>query len=703
MPTRRTVALIGFLALTALLCGWRMAAAQAGSACRNDAAPIDRPGLAAPPTLAPNTAYTVTWRLLNTGDCTWGDGYALTPMDAAALGDPSAPLTAAVAPGDTLTVTLTVSAPVTPGYHQGVWRLTDAAAAPFGPWLPLEIDVAGDAANADAAVGDVALPEVLAMSGFGFIAPDDALYYYEDPCLATGDAPAWVVGGFDYIGRERRRLFHLCNVTPDSAVTVTLTTPTGDVFTRTLTVPAPVDFTDANGAAYTRAILTVRPGWLADAAPGRWTLSADLAAGAVTVPFALAPLVNPASGASRWLDNLPVAPMDPFAAGAGCHYSYAAGEPFFITGHGFPPAAPVQLGVYETRLGVYYFAERLQVVTDAAGSFRKLATAGDPGQAYSVYLLDRLDPAAFAPDGVSYDPFLPTDGLASLTDCYTVRPTDAAPPLRVAFASGAAGAAEIGYFAPDSAWIPYVTQGFGACDAGAPAWTADGGLVYHSNCAGSYDLYRHPDPRALDALDAPEVTATPILTTPDFDETDPAVAADGRIVFRRAPAGTELTAAGELWQLDPGATEPVALGIQGHAPAWSPDGTQIAYMADSGGTWQVYVYDVATATAQLVSVACPGHCRYPAWSPDGMQLVYSATVAGDDLTPAGLWLATLADGAVVPWHSGAYDRPDWSATGWVIFTGPDGLYRARPDRPTPAPARYLRDPAITFGDPAWSY
>jgi dipeptidyl aminopeptidase/acylaminoacyl peptidase len=703
---RRAAALIGILALTALFGGWRIAAAQTGAACRNDAAPIDRPAPDALP-LAPNAIYTATWRLLNTGDCTWGDGYVLTPIDAAALGNPSAAVTAPVAPGETLTVTLTLTAPIAPGYHQGVWRLTDPSAAAFGPWLPLEIDVAGAAANPDAAVGDIALPEVLAMSGFGSMAIGDELTYYEDPCAATEDTPTWVLGDIYFSGLSRGRELHLCNVTPGSTVGVTLTAPTGDVFTRTLTVPAPVNFFDPGGNAYTRTLVSVSASWLANAASGPWRVAA--AGGEIETQFDLPPIANPPRWLRRWLDNRPVATADPFAAAQGCHYAYATGEPFYLTGHGLPPDAPVRLGIYVTRLGVFYFLGDLEVITDAGGSFRKLippdSDFAEPGQEHTVYLFEGLSPSSFAPDGVSYDPFLSSGVPSPLSVCYTVRLADDAPPLRLAFATGTAGvpAATIAYLSPKTAWPAYITDGIGPCTAGSPAWAADGSLIYHNDCGNSYDLIRHPDPSVLEELELTDVTPTAILTTPEFDETEPTVAADGRIVFRRAPAGTDPAAAGELWLLEPGATEPVSLGIQGHAPAWSPDGTQIAYMADTDGSWQVYLYDLATAATRLVSVDCPDHCRYPAWSPDGSQIVYSATASADDLTPTALWLATPAAGTAQPWQTGAYDQPSWSATGWVIFTGPDGLYRARPDQPAAAPQRYLYNTDAFYGDPAWSY
>ena len=636
-----TAALIVLAAMAALLGGGRTVLAQEAT-CVNDAALLDRPALNAPPLVAPQTSFTVTWRLSNTGDCTWGDGYALAPVDAAALGDPSAPLTTTLAPGEVLTVTLTLTAPAAPGYHQGVWRLADAATS-FGPWLPVEIEVAGDAANPDAAVGDVELPEVLAMSGFGLVAPFDDDYLLRGPLCRDGgrcahacrrgsvsgvafpEAPGPSVSGDGgqprdlYVDRGHRRCVsgnggrHVCPVCRCRRRRLY-------AYRRQC----------AAGVAGRRGA-----GWL--------DVGRDLA-GRRRDPALRSPAALDAEqlGDGLYAGQPACRHGGPLCRGCGLSLHLCRGRAVLCDGRGFPPSTPVQLGVYVSRFGVEYLDDRIQVITDAQGGFRKLYAAGDPGQEYSIYLLDELNPDAFADDGLSYDPFLPFGDGTTLSVCYTVRAADET--VRLAYAVGEPGVAEVAYINPDSQWTQYASQGFGACDSGAPTWAGDGALVYHSNCAGSYDLYRYTDPGTS------TVPAAPILTTPDVDETEPSVDGDGRIVFRRAPAGSDPEASGELWLLDPGATEPISLGLVGRAPAWSPDGMRIAYMADTmedaGGTWQVYVYDLAADETQLVSVDCPGHCRYPAWSPDGTRLVYGATAAVDDLTPAGLWLARVPTGRV---------------------------------------------------------
>jgi dipeptidyl aminopeptidase/acylaminoacyl peptidase len=167
---------------------------------------------------------------------------------------------------------------------------------------------------------------------------------------------------------------------------------------------------------------------------------------------------------------------------------------------------------------------------------------------------------------------------------------------------------------------------------------------------------------------------------------------------------TSLDESGELWLLNVFEETTTPLGLTGRAPAWSPDGTQIALMSDLDGSWHIYVYDMEEEEVWDVTENCPTHCRFPAWSPDGDEVIYHVSASMEDLTPVGLWIAPVnGRGRPRRWLAGEYGRPSWSGEGWIIFQGPGGLYRAAPGR-NPTVERYLySDPEFaTHWSPVWS-
>ncbi len=82
----------------------------------------------------PGAEFIKTWRLKNTGTCTWDGRYAIVFDRGDALGGPpSAPLTSgSVPPGQTVDVSLTLKAPTDPGTYQGFWKLRNPAGQVFG-------------------------------------------------------------------------------------------------------------------------------------------------------------------------------------------------------------------------------------------------------------------------------------------------------------------------------------------------------------------------------------------------------------------------------------------------------------------------------------------------------------------------------------------------------------------------------------------
>lgn len=77
--------------------------------------------------------FVKTWRLKNSGTCTWTTAYsAVFDSGDQFGGNTSAPMPVSVAPGQTVDITVNMSAPVAAGHYRSYWKLKDANAVKFG-------------------------------------------------------------------------------------------------------------------------------------------------------------------------------------------------------------------------------------------------------------------------------------------------------------------------------------------------------------------------------------------------------------------------------------------------------------------------------------------------------------------------------------------------------------------------------------------
>lgn len=84
-------------------------------------------------TYQPNTSFSKTWRLKNVGTCVWSN-YSLMFDSGEKMGGPdSAVIPATVAPGQTVDITISLTAPATTGgLYRGYWKLKNSSGIPFG-------------------------------------------------------------------------------------------------------------------------------------------------------------------------------------------------------------------------------------------------------------------------------------------------------------------------------------------------------------------------------------------------------------------------------------------------------------------------------------------------------------------------------------------------------------------------------------------
>ena len=83
--------------------------------------------------LAPGTSFTKTWRVRNTGRCTWDTGYDLVYYDGSLLNAPGVVrLPQVVYPGQTVDLSVEMFAPQSEGSYRSYWMLRDPSGVLFG-------------------------------------------------------------------------------------------------------------------------------------------------------------------------------------------------------------------------------------------------------------------------------------------------------------------------------------------------------------------------------------------------------------------------------------------------------------------------------------------------------------------------------------------------------------------------------------------
>lgn len=252
---------------------------------------------------------------------------------------------------------------------------------------------------------------------------------------------------------------------------------------------------------------------------------------------------------------------------------------------------------------------------------------------------------------------------------------------------------------------------FGAADDREPVWSADGrSILFASDRAGNFDIWSV----GLDRAAPVQLTRAP------EDEYSPAVAADGRIAFvATAAKGSEL----RLRSVD-GAVRVVTADPSRIAlPAWSGDGSSIAYVASASGRLgrrgeaSLHVADatsgkdrLASAAGEDVFVARPQSLARGGW-------LYTADgVIKRQGTGAAATIPFAADFTVTPAPAYARKRHDFTSTAPKPVKGilhpvvsPDGKYVAFTALSDlwllkigdPKPVRLTNDPFVDI-DPAWS-
>lgn len=124
-------------------------------------------------------------------------------------------------------------------------------------------------------------------------------------------------------------------------------------------------------------------------------------------------------------------------------------------------------------------------------------------------------------------------------------------------------------------------------------------------------------------------TPTPIPTVPvkltPWATPNP-LEGGGAVIFTQHVAGNS-----DIFILPVDQVEPIRLTThpaEDKDPAWSPDGTEIAFASRRDGNWELYVYNIPNRSLRRVTNDM-AYDASPTWSPDGQWLAYESYQGGN--------------------------------------------------------------------------
>jgi len=172
---------------------------------------------------------------------------------------------------------------------------------------------------------------------------------------------------------------------------------------------------------------------------------------------------------------------------------------------------------------------------------------------------------------------------------------------------------------------------------------------------------------------------------PFFAGARPSVAPNGKLV---AVAMTDVSVHDSTWPTSKrvergiGLTDLGGTGIElfgaGTDPAWSPDGTRLAFVRGK----HIFVASADGSNATQITDG-PAADQTPSWSPDGKDIVFCSAHGEDELVQANLFVVHADGTGMVQLTEG--DRischPTWSRDGYIYFHANQGgrfhIWRAR--------------------------
>jgi TolB protein len=124
----------------------------------------------------------------------------------------------------------------------------------------------------------------------------------------------------------------------------------------------------------------------------------------------------------------------------------------------------------------------------------------------------------------------------------------------------------------------------------------------------------------------------------------------------------------EVWVMDADGQNEKMLTNKGYSPCWSPDGRKIVFYSyrDAWSTWQsadIYVMDADGGNVERLTEPGPADDCHPAWSPDGKKIAFCSREEDD---PTEIYVMD-ADGSSMKKLA---DTPEWE---WSLCWTPHSL------------------------------
>jgi WD40 repeat protein len=269
-------------------------------------------------------------------------------------------------------------------------------------------------------------------------------------------------------------------------------------------------------------------------------------------------------------------------------------------------------------------------------------------------------------------------GLTRLTDDPAVDAYPAWSPdgSRIAFSSTRDGHYNIYVMNADGTGVTQLTTSTGSVRSQAPAWCGTKIAYMSDDYLGSF-----PDVYVMNDDGSGQTRLT--LDNAAFDEFPSWSPTCGQIAFTKDPSGQEQVV---VMNADGSGATQLTSGSRNSHPAWSPDGTRIAFTSDRespGNNTDIYVMNADGTQPTRVTPWSDFHFDFrwydlPAWSPDGTQIAFQRIFG---VAPPGTYVINVDGSGLTRLADGIYyNRAAW--------TGPSA---PPPPPPPPPPPIHIGD------------